>query len=52
MANGHIHVWTKFSNKSVNHEVETSPIHTNTEAHHVYLNKSTTLIKKKIKNKK
>ena len=43
MTSGHIHVRTKFSNKSINHTVETGLIHTNTETHHIYLIKSTTL---------
>ena len=37
MASDRIHVWTKFSNKSKNHIVETSLIHTNTETHHICL---------------
>ena len=37
MANDHIHVQTKFSNKSINHTVETGLIHTNTETHHICL---------------
>ena len=31
------------SNKSVNHIVETDLIHINTETHHIYLTKNTTL---------
>ena len=38
MTNGHIYVQTKFSNKLVNHVVETELIHTNIETHHIYLN--------------
>ena len=37
MASDHIHVRTKFSNKSINHIVETGLIHTNTEIHHICL---------------
>ena len=37
MANGHIHVQTKFSNKSINYTVGTDFIHTNTETIHIYL---------------
>ena len=37
MASDHIHVRTKFSNKSINHTVETDLIHTNTETHHICL---------------
>jgi hypothetical protein len=37
MASNHIHVRTKFSNKSIDHTVETSFIHTNTETHHICL---------------
>ena len=35
MASDHIHVRTKFSNKSINHIVETGLIHT--ETHHICL---------------
>ena len=52
MVSGHIHMQTKFSNKLVNHTVETELIHINTETHHVYFIKSdNTLIKNKNKNK-
>ena len=37
MASDHIHVRTKFSNKLINHTVETNLIHTNTETHHICL---------------
>ena len=37
MASDHIHVRIKFSNKSINHTVETSFIHTNTKTHHICL---------------
>ena len=37
MTSDHIHVQTKFPNKSINHTVETSLIHTNTETHHICL---------------
>ena len=37
MASDHIHVRTKFSNKSINHTMETGLIHMNTETHHIYL---------------
>ena len=37
MASDHLHVRTKFSNKSINHTVETGLIHTNTKTHHICL---------------
>ena len=37
MASGHIHVLTKFLNKSIKHTIETSLTHTNTETHHIRL---------------
>ena len=37
MTSGHIHVRTKFSNKSINHTVETGLIYMNTETHHICL---------------
>jgi hypothetical protein len=37
MANDHIHMQTKFSNKSINHTVETGLIYTNTETNHICL---------------
>ena len=37
MASDHIYVRTKFSNKSINHTVETGLIHTNTETHYICL---------------
>ena len=37
MSSDHIHVQTKFSNKSINRTVETGLIHTNTEIHHICL---------------
>ena len=37
IASDHIHVRTKFSNKLINHTVETSLIHTNTETNHICL---------------
>ena len=35
IANDHIHVRTKLSNKSINHIVKTDLIHTNTKTHHI-----------------
>ena len=40
MVSGHTNVQTKFSNKLVNHTVETELIHINTETYHIYLIKS------------
>jgi hypothetical protein len=37
MVSDYIHARTKFSIKSINHTVETSLIHTNTETHHICL---------------
>ena len=37
MTNDHIHVRIKFSNKSINHTVETGFIHMNTETHNICL---------------
>jgi hypothetical protein len=51
MASGHIHMQAKFSNKLVNHTVETKLIHTNTKTHHIYLIKRhNTPIKQKNKD--